>query len=551
MDVDYNPSRKSLIKNKWVATAAGIWIQSAAGSLYTFSIYSSVLKSSQGYDQSTLDTISVFKDLGANVGILSGLLYSSSAAVAGPWVVLLAGAVQCFAGYFLMWLTVTGALPKPPPPVMCLYMLLAAHAMTFFNTANVVTGVHNFPSYSGTIVGIMKGFLGLSGAILIQVYQTIFKNKPSSYLLLLALLPTVTSLILMGFVRIYKTNEDDEKRHLNAFSSMAVALAAYLTAVIIIQNIFKLKLSIRVITFVILMLLLLLSPIFVAIRAQRDKSYRAVKSLLEQNQISDERNIDVISNARLDLSEYHEIPDGTDQTRDVNNLNLLQAMQTVNFWFLFFTTACAFGSGLATVNNLSQIGESLGYTSLEINTLVSLWSIWNFLGRFGAGFISDYFLHVKGCPRPLFIVITLAAMCIGHVMIGLGFPNSLYAGSVLVGVCYGSQWSLMPTIASELFGKVHLGTIFNTITIAGPIASYILSVKVVGYIYDKEVPEYEEMCIGTRCFMPSFFIMAAVTFGGFLVGLGLLFRTRKFYEDVVLQRVLYSLRQSRIAIDVE
>ncbi|CAA0836083.1 Nodulin-like / Major Facilitator Superfamily protein [Striga hermonthica] len=556
MDVDYNPSRKSLIKNKWVATAAGIWIQSAGGSLYTFSIYSSVLKSTQGYDQSTLDTISVFKDLGANVGILSGLLYSFSSAAAGPWAVLLAGAVQCFAGCFLMWLTVTGALPRPPAAVMCLYMLLAAHAMTFFNTANVVTGVHNFPSYGGTIVGIMKGFLGLSGAILIQVYQTIFKNKPSSYLLLLALLPTVTSLILMGFVRIYKTNEDDEKRHLNAFSSMAIALAAYLTAIIIIQNIFKLKLSIRVVTFVILVLLLLLSPIFVAIRAQRAKSYRAVKSLLEQNQnFSDEKNIlveDVISNARLaDLGEYHEIPDGTDQTRDMNNLNLLQAMRTVNFWFLFITTACSFGSGLATVNNISQIGESLGYTSLEINTLVSLWSIWNFLGRFGAGFISDYFLHVKGCPRPLFIVITLAAMCIGHVMIGLGFPNSLYAGSVLVGVSYGSQWSLMPTIASELFGKVHLGTIFNTITIAGPIGSYILSVKVVGYIYDKEVPEYEEMCIGTRCFMSSFFIMAAVTFGGSLVGLGLLFRTRKFYKDVVLQRVLYSLRQSRIAIDVE
>lgn len=56
----------------------------------------------------------------------------------------------------MMWLTVTGALPRPGPAVMCLYMAVAAHAMTFFNTANVVTGVHNFPSYSGTIVGIMK-----------------------------------------------------------------------------------------------------------------------------------------------------------------------------------------------------------------------------------------------------------------------------------------------------------------------------------------------------------------------------------------------------------
>ncbi|KAI3464010.1 hypothetical protein Pfo_020673 [Paulownia fortunei] len=562
MDVDYNPSRKSLIKNKWVATAASIWIQCTSGSLYTFSIYSSILKSTQGYNQSTLDTISVFKDLGANVGLLSGLLYSAASAAhrGGPWVVLLAGAIQCFAGYFLMWLTVTGALPRPAAAVMCLYMLLAAHAMTFFNTANVVTGVHNFPSYSGTIVGIMKGFLGLSGAILIQVYQTFFKNKPSSYLLLLALLPTINSLVLMGFVRIFKTNEEDEKKHLNGFSFLAIILAAYLTAVIIIQNILKLKLSVRVFTFV-LLILLLVSPIFVAIKAHRDKSYRILKSLLEHNQISDERGQldEDVTNIREDHGEYHEVSNGADQVMERNDdtlqwredLNLLQAMGTISFWFLFFTTACAMGSGLATVNNMSQIGESLGYTSLEINTLVSLWSIWNFLGRFGAGYISDYFLHVKGCPRPLFIVISLAAMSIGHTMIASGFPGALYAGSILVGVCYGSQWSLMPTIASEIFGKVHLGTIFNTITIAGPIGSYILSVRVVGYIYDKEVSEYGKTCIGTRCFMLAFFIMAFVTFSGFLVALGLLFRTRNFYKHVILQRLLHSLRQSRLTIDVK
>ncbi|KAL7153357.1 hypothetical protein ABFS83_04G163000 [Erythranthe nasuta] len=544
MDLDYNPSRKSLIRNKWVATAASIWIQSTSGSLYTFSIYSPILKSTQGYTQSTLDTISVFKDIGANVGVLSGLLYSAASARrrGGPWVVLLAGAVQCFAGYFLMWLTVTGALPAAQPAVMCCYMLVAAHAMTFFNTANVVTGVHNFPSYSGTIVGIMKGFLGLSGAILIQVYQTIFKNNPTSYLLLLALLPSINSIALMGFVRIFKTNEEDEKKHLNSFSFLAITLAAYLTATIIIQHVLKLKMSVRVFTFVLLMFLLV-SPLIVAIKAQRDKSYRMVKSLLEHNQISDERE---------NRGDYHEISNGSDQISETNeNLNLWQAMKTINFWLLFYTTACAMGSGLATVNNMSQIGESLNYTSLEINTLVSLWSMWNFIGRFGGGYISDYFLHVKGYSRPLFIVFALFAMTVGHAMIASGFPGALYAGSVLVGVCYGSQWSLMPTIASEIFGKGHFGTIFNTVTIAGPVGSYVLSVKVVGYLYDKEVSEIGKTCIGNRCFMVSFFIMACVTFSGFVVALWLFFRTRKFYEDVVMRRLLRSRRWSVLTDDVE
>ncbi|KAH6837427.1 Nodulin-like / Major Facilitator Superfamily protein [Perilla frutescens var. hirtella] len=553
MDLDYNPSRKTLIKNKWVAAAASIWIQCTSGSLYTFSIYSQILKSTQNYDQSTLTTISWCKDVGANVGLLSGLLYSATAARCGPWVVLLAGAVQCFAGYFLMWLTVTGELPRPSPAVMCLYMLVAAHAMTFFNTANVVTGVHNFPSYSGTIVGIMKGFLGLSGAILILVYQTIYKDKPSSYILLLALLPPINTILLMGFVRIFRTSEEDEIKHLNAFSSFALILATYLAAVIIIQNILKLTLSVRAFTFA-LLILLLLFPLFIAIRAQRYKSYRMVKSLLENNKILDDRDPLVDEDTWItDHGEYHEISDGTDQVRETNDsmlelredLNLLEAMRTISFWFLFFTTACSMGSGLAMVNNMSQIGESLGYTSLEINTLVSLWSIWNFLGRFGAGYISDYFLRAKRCPRPLFMIITLATMSIGCAMIAVGFPGALYAGSVLVGVCYGSQWSLMPTIASELFGKEHLGTIFNTITSAGPIGSYILSVWVVGYIYDKEVADDENTCIGTHCFKLSFLIMAAVAFSGFLVALGLFFWTRNFYKHVVLHRLFRSLRESR------
>ncbi|KAL2492787.1 Nodulin-like/Major Facilitator Superfamily protein [Abeliophyllum distichum] len=553
MDLDYNPSRKSLFNNKWVATVSSIWIQCTSGSLYTFSIYSPVLKSSQGYDQSTLDTVSVFKDLGANAGILSGVLYSSAVTRSGrgPWVVLLAGAVQCFLGYFLMWLTVTEVLPRPPVAVMCLYMLLAAHAMTFFNTANVVTGVHNFQNYSGTIVGIMKGFLGLSGAILIQVYQTIFKNKPSSYLLMLACLPTISSLLFMGFVRIYKTNEQDEKRYLNGFSFLALVLASYLTAVIIVENILKLRLSVRIFTFVVL-ILLLVSLVFVAINAQREKSYRLIKSLLEYNQLTDERE---------DMTQIrqYEVSNGADQGTETSydtvtqgdDLNLLQAMCTISFWFLFVTTACGMGSGLATVNNMAQIGGSLGYSSLEINTLVSLWSIWNFLGRFGAGYISDYFLHTKGWPRPLFIAITLAAMSIGFIVIAFGFPGALYAGSVLVGVCYGSQWSLMPTIASEIFGKVHMGTIFNTITIAGPVGSYVLSVWIIGYFYDKEASDHGKTCIGIHCFMLSFIIMASVTFSGSLVALAMFFRTRNFYKHVILGRLLYSHQWGSLLADTE
>ncbi|CAK9184750.1 unnamed protein product [Ilex paraguariensis] len=153
---------KEMESNKWIATVASIWIQCSCGASYAFGIYSPVLKSTQGYDQSTLDMVSVFKDIGANAGVLSGLLYYAVAAnrrrsiCGGPWVVHLAGAIQCFVGYFFVWLAITGVIHRPHVLVMCFFMFVAAHAQTFFNTANVVTAVQNFPGYGGTIVGIMK-----------------------------------------------------------------------------------------------------------------------------------------------------------------------------------------------------------------------------------------------------------------------------------------------------------------------------------------------------------------------------------------------------------
>ncbi|KAJ0106233.1 hypothetical protein Patl1_17886 [Pistacia atlantica] len=485
--------RQLTLNTKWISTVASIWIQCTSGSLYTFSIYSSTLKTTQHYDQSTLDTVSVFKDIGANSGILSGLLYTYATKdhhcphqqqrrrwtrFLGPWVVHMTGAIQCFAGYFLMWASVVGLTPRPPVPV---------HVLVY-----VIGGSCD------------DGFLGLSGAILIQVYQTIFNNNPTSYLLMLAILPTVNPLLLMWFVRIYNKNEGDVK-NLNSYSLTALIVAAYLMVIIILENIFTLP------------------------EQERDSGRISGTAFCEGDQITaDPHQMDARKIiARQDPTGYQCLPSSLGEEMDTNderasqrseNLNLLQAMWarwTSGFCFLLWHVVWA----------------------------QDLPRIWNFLGRFGAGYVSDYILHVRGWARPLFMVITLATMSIGHLVIASGLPGALYAGSILVGVCYGSQWSLMPTIASEIYGVGHLGTIFNTITIASPVGSYIFSVRVVGYIYDREASGEGNTCIGTHCFMLSFLIMASATLLGSLAALGLFFRTKRFYNEVILRRLLPSARE--------
>ncbi|WOG95258.1 hypothetical protein DCAR_0414570 [Daucus carota subsp. sativus] len=139
------------------------------------------------------------------------------------------------------------------------------------------------------------------------------------------------------------------------------------------------------------------------------------------------------------------------------------------------------------------------------------------------------------------MILTLATIASGHLVIASGFPGNLCLGSVLVGVCYGSQWSLMPTITSEIFGMLHLGTIFNTIDVASPIGFYIMYVRVAVYIYDKKASG-QRTCYGTHCFILSYCIFAVVSLFSSLVALILFFRTKRFYTMVLLTRIQHSSR---------
>ena len=361
-----------------------------------------------------------------------------------------------------------------------------------------------------------------------------YDNEPSYFLLMIALLPSLLPLLLMYFVKVHSTIGGDDKKLLDGFSLISLIIAGYLMVVILLENVLTLGSTACILIFIILFFLLA-SPISIAVKGQlRNLRFLSEASCHERIQLIDDA--DLLKQSRGELSNQNE-----SMPMRGENMNLFQAMRTCDFWLLFLATSCGLGSGLATVNNISQIGGSLGYTSTETSTLVSLWSIWNFLGRFSGGYISDYFLHLQGYGRPLFMAIALLIMSIGHALISSGLPGVLYVGSILVGVCYGSQWSLMPIITSEIFGLRHFGTLFNAIAIASPLGSYILSVRLVGYIYDMEsAASGMKTCTGNHCFMLSFLIMTSVCILGFIAALTLFFRTRMFYEQVIYARLQHS-----------
>ncbi|KAK4403920.1 hypothetical protein Sango_0760600 [Sesamum angolense] len=215
---------------------------------------------------------------------------------------------------------------------------------------------------------------------------------------------------------------------------------------------------------------------------------------------------------------------------------------------LFVSTFCGLGCSLTAVDNLGQIGESLGYPQRMISTFVSLVSIWNYFGRVFSGFVSEKLFLKWKIPRTLMMTFSLILPCIGDLLIAFPFPGSVYIASLLIGFSYGVQLTLLFIIISELFGLKYYSTLFNCGQLASPLGSYILNVRIVGKLYDREALKqltrrgmtrsmvHELTCIGKDCYRLSFLILAGVNLFGALVSLILVMRTREYYRTDIYKR---------------
>ncbi|KAM1173281.1 hypothetical protein ACFX15_025444 [Malus domestica] len=109
-------------RRPWVGLGAAVWVQIAAGNAYTFPLYSHSLKSVLGFNQQQLTMLGVANDIGENFGLIPGFVSKKHP----PWLILLIGALACFFGYGLIWLTVSSTiLPLPYWMVcfLCWYMV--------------------------------------------------------------------------------------------------------------------------------------------------------------------------------------------------------------------------------------------------------------------------------------------------------------------------------------------------------------------------------------------------------------------------------------------
>jgi hypothetical protein len=535
-----------VMRGRWFMFFASILIMAAAGGTYIFGIYSKAVKSSLGYDQQTLNTLSFFKDVGANVGILPGLINE----VTPPWVVLACGAGMNLAGYLMIYLAISGRTARPPVWLMCVYIAVGANSQSFANTGALVTAVKNFPEDRGVVLGLLKGFVGLSGAIFTQLYRAIYgtDNDGAELVLLMAWLPAAISLIFIPTIRIMPRRDaagqerGRERRAFFLFLYASIVLAVYLLVMNVVElEVIRFPKPAYYVTAAVL-LLLIFFPIVIVVKQE-------LRTYLQPPATTTSSVTITVDNQKPQVTP----PPASDQTADAGtspscfqdvfrppargqDYTILQALFSVDMLVLFVATICGIGGTLTAIDNMGQIGQSLGYAQRSITTFVSLVSIWNYAGRVVSGFASEHLLARYKVPRPLALTVVLLLACVGHALIASGVSNGLYAASVILGFCFGAQWPLLFAIISEVFGLKYYSTLYNFGAVASPVGSYILNVRVAGKMYDREALRQggrkgrDLTCIGVRCFREAFVIITGVTLLGALVSLVLAWRTREFYR---------------------
>ena len=163
---------------------------------------------------------------------------------------------------------------------------------------------------------------------------------------------------------------------------------------------------------------------------------------------------------------------GKDTNNNENDIQLTQVLQKPEFYILWITYFIGAGAGLMVISFVTEmVKKGLGEQAF---LGVAILAVGNSGGRILAGYLSDKI----GRIRTLLIMFIFQAflMVLCGIFIDKGMDTvMLLVAATLIGMNYGSNLSLYPSITKDLWGLKNFGSNYGILFTAWGLGGFILS----------------------------------------------------------------------------
>ncbi|CAN4128322.1 unnamed protein product [Withania somnifera] len=457
--------------------------------------------------------------------------------------------------------------------------LLAGCSITWFNTVCFVLCIKYFPSNRPLALALTVSFNGVSAAIYNLAAISINPSSCHIYLLVNALIPLIASIAAL-FLILQQPPVDplpsDAIKH-EQFIFIILNLLALVTGLYLLFVRSADSLTARVIFAGAILLLVLPLGIPGIIYAQDWFQHKIFSSftlqgsgflLVDADDLEFHREFLSRENSQINVTSYGVNGDGPSL-----NLSLTRIIGTggashrgccgkiigkdqlvmlgeehkagllvkrLDFWLYYLAYFCGGTIGLVYSNNLGQISQSLGHSSMT-STLITLYSSFSFFGRLLSA--APDFIRLKlYFARTGWLAIALVPMPIAFFLVAAsGNEVALQAGTALIGLSSGFIFAAAVSITSELFGPNSVGVNHNILITNIPIGSLVYGF-LAALIYDNNATGGKAtfsiiqmmtdtvVCMGRKCYFSTFIWWGCLALLGLVSSVLLFLRTRPAYE---------------------